>query len=84
MKKTARKNKLKIYVVMGGTLARQKVMEAKPKLILACACHRDLAEGIKDTFPFLVYGFCNKIISKSCEDTKIDFSKVNNLIEKLL
>ena len=43
-------------VVTGGTLARMKVKEARPKAIVAIACERDLASGMADVFPIPVSG----------------------------
>ena len=41
----------KFLVATGGTLARQMVKDAKPKVVLAIACERDLMSGIKDVYP---------------------------------
>ena len=49
-------------VVTGGTLARMKVKEARPKAIVAIACERDLASGMADVFPIPVIGVLNDVL----------------------
>lgn len=44
----------------GGTEARLKIKEVRPKVIIAIACERDLISGFKEVNPYIpVIGFPN-------------------------
>ena len=73
-----------LAVVTGGTLARKKVIENKPKAIIAIACERDLTEGILDTNPLPVMGVLNIRPEGPCKNTKVDLVKVIEAIEFFL
>ena len=71
--------------VGGGTAARQKIREVKPKLILAIACERDLISGFKEINPFIpVIGFPNQRPEGPCKNTCIDLSSIEQTIRKCL
>ena len=63
---------LKVEVVNGGTLARQKVALFKPDGIVAVACERDLTLGIQDVYPIPVYGVINDRPHGPCYNTCVD------------
>ncbi|WP_456156188.1 DUF116 domain-containing protein [Veillonella sp.] len=71
-------------VVTGGTLARMKVKEAKPKAIIAIACERDLASGMADVFPIPVIGVLNERPNGPCCNTTVDINKVREAVELLI
>ena len=71
-------------VVTGGTLARMKVKEAKPKAIIAIACERDLASGMADVFPIPVIGVLNQRPNGPCCNTTVDINKVREAVELLI
>ena len=71
-------------VVTGGTLARMKVKEAKPKAIIAIACERDLASGMADVFPIPVIGVLNERPNGPCCNTTVDINKVRDAVELLI
>ncbi len=71
-------------VVTGGTLARMKVKSAKPELVIAIACERDLASGMVDVFPIPVIGVLNERPNGPCYNTKIDLQNVRIAIEKVI
>ena len=73
-----------LAVVTGGTLARKKVIDNKPKAIIAIACERDLTEGILDTNPLPVMGVLNIRPEGPCKNTKVDLVKVTEAIEFFL
>ena len=75
---------VKLEVATGGTLARRKVKEVKPKVIVAIACERDLSSGIKDVYPLPVVGVVNMRPNGPCFDTKVDMEKVEDAIEQIL
>ena len=47
---------VQVAIATGGTIARRIVVQARPKLIVAVACERDLSSGIQDTHPLPVFG----------------------------
>lgn len=70
-----------LVVVTGGTLARQRVKEIRPKAIVAIACERDLTEGILDINPLPVMGVLNIRPEGPCKNTCVDIGKVKNAID---
>ena len=71
-------------VVTGGTLARMKVKEARPKAIVAIACERDLASGMADVFPIPVIGVLNERPNGPCCNTTVDSERVRAVVEQLI
>jgi len=74
-------NGVNLAVVTGGTLARKKVIDIKPKAIIAIACERDLTEGILDTNPLPVMGVINIRPEGPCKNTLVDLNKVTEAID---
>jgi len=60
-----------LAIATGGTIARRIVVQARPRLILAVACERDLSSGIQDTYPIPVYGVLNERPHGPCLDTTV-------------
>lgn len=81
IKKLVDKYKINTTIVSGGTIARLKIKELKPKLILACACERDLVEGIKDIFPYMVFGIVNSRPEGPCVNTRISVESLSSTIK---
>jgi hypothetical protein len=75
---------LHLVVASGGTLARQLVMQARPKAIVAVACERDLTSGIQDVFPIPVLGVFNERPFGPCFNTKVDMQKVEEAIKTFM
>lgn len=73
---------VQLAIVTGGTLARQVVKNARPKLIIAVACERDLTSGIQDVFPLPVIGVLNERPYGPCFNTCVDVSKVEDVIKE--
>lgn len=71
-------------VVTGGTLARMKVQELRPKAIIAIACERDLASGMADVFPIPVIGILNERPCGPCYNTQVDIEQVRRVVEQLV
>lgn len=80
----AREYGCQCIVVTGGTLARMKVKIAKPELVIAIACERDLASGMVDVFPIPVIGILNERPNGPCYNTKIQLHNVRDAIEKVI
>jgi hypothetical protein len=73
-----------ISVVNGGTLARKVVHDTMPDAIIAVACHRDLTEGVRESWIYPVYAILNERPFGPCVDTKVDTDKVIKIIDKIL
>lgn len=73
-----------LTVVTGGTLARKKVKDFRPKAVVAIACERDLTDGILDTSPLPVFGVLNIRPEGPCKNTKVNLDKVTCAIEFFL
>ncbi len=69
-----------LAIATGGTIARRIVVQARPKLIVAVACERDLSSGIQDTYPIPVYGVLNERPHGPCLDTLV---RLDNLRQAL-
>lgn len=70
-----------VFIATGGTLARKKIKETKPKAVVAVACERDLTAGVQDIRQVPVLGVFNKRPNGPCVDTKIDANEVENAIK---
>lgn len=75
------KYKVNVFIATGGTLARKKIMESKPKAVIAVACERDLTAGVQDAKGVPVLGVFNKRPNGPCVDTKIDIEEVESAIK---
>lgn len=73
-----------LAIATGGTIARRIVVKTRPRLILAVACERDLAEGIQDTYPLPVYGVLNERPDGPCLNTLADLNHVESAIGRFL
>lgn len=73
-----------LSVATGGTVARRTIVEARPDLIVAVACERDLASGIQDAYPLPVYGILNRRPEGPCRNTLVDLGEVERAVEFLL
>lgn len=69
-----------LAIATGGTIARKIVVEARPALIIAIACERDLTSGIQDSHPLPVFGILNERPCGPCHDTLVPL----DLLEKAL
>jgi uncharacterized protein len=79
----AKKYDVHLSVATGGTLARRRVAEARPDVIIAVACERDLTSGIQDAYPLPVIGILNERPFGPCFNTSVDISKVSEALEFL-
>lgn len=74
----------KFYVVSGGTFARKVVADISPKFIISVACERDLLSGIQDIKSIPVIGIINLRPNGPCSNTKVDVSKVEEVIKSVI
>ena len=69
----------------GGSEARNKIRQARPKLIIAIACERDLMSGFKDVNTHIpVIGFPNSRPEGPCKNTCVDLTKIEKTINNCL
>ncbi|MDP9750028.1 DUF116 domain-containing protein [Thermoanaerobacter pentosaceus] len=73
-----------VAVATGGTMARKVVKDTRPKVIIAIACERDLTSGMRDVKKIPVYGIINDRPNGPCFNTRVDVSKIEKAIKKLL
>ncbi len=73
-----------LAIATGGTIARRIVVQKRPKLIVAVACERDLAEGIQDTYPLPVFGVLNERPHGPCLDTTVSRESVEAALERFI
>lgn len=71
---------VEVFIATGGTLARKKIIEKRPKAVVAVACERDLTSGIQDIKNIPVLGVFNKRPNGPCFNTKIDIKEVEDAI----
>ncbi|HID96883.1 MAG TPA: DUF116 domain-containing protein [Thermodesulfobacteriaceae bacterium] len=73
-----------LAVATGGTIARRIVVQRRPRMILACACERDLASGIQDTYPLPVYGVLNRRPNGPCLDTLVPMRELEAAVRMFM
>lgn len=72
-----------VAVATGGTAARRRLEEIRPRAVVAVACERDLASGIQDTGSISVIGVPNLRPHGPCFDTTVDLERVRQALEML-
>ncbi len=75
---------INIRIVEGGTAARNTIILLKPKLIIAVACERDLAEGMIDVLGIPTIGIANQRPNGPCFDTTVNFNKVKLVLKEFV
>jgi uncharacterized protein len=71
--------------VGGGTEARLKIKESRPKVVIAIACERDLISGFKEINPYIpVIGFPNRRPEGPCKNTCVDLDTIEKAIQSHL
>lgn len=73
-----------VAVATGGSSARNIVYSTKPKLIIAVACERDLANGIADVKHIPTIGILNKRPNGPCIDTCVDMEELKQVLEYVI
>lgn len=75
---------IETVVVTGGTLARKKIQEKNPSLIIAIACERDLISGLMDIKKIPVYALINDRPEGPCQNTRVSLDEVEWVIKQLI
>jgi hypothetical protein len=71
--------------VGGGSEARKKIRQIRPRLVVAIACERDLLSGFKEVNPYVpVVGFPNQRPEGPCKNTCVDIAAVERMILRCL
>ena len=73
-----------LAIATGGTIARSIVIKKRPKLILAVACERDLASGIRDVYPLPAFGVLNTRPYGPCFNTQVSLEQLEESIRTFL
>ena len=71
-------------VASGGRIAQKRAMAPEVRVVLAVACKRDLAEGIRAVFPKRVFAVPNSWPHGECYDTDVDVERLENELRRLL
>lgn len=79
----AEKYHAKLAIATGGNMARTIVEDYRPDFIIATACERDLASGLKDTVAIPTFGILNERPHGPCFDTTVDVQKIERLLQSL-
>ncbi len=75
---------INVCIATGGSLARKKIIQTRPSLVIAAACYRDLSEGIHDIFPMPVVGSLIERPNGPCQDTRLNLKDIEQTIQKYL
>ena len=73
-----------VSVASGGREAQARARDPRVRIILAVACARELAEGIRATFPKKVFSVPNSWPNGPCKNTDVDVAMVREAIERLV
>nr|WP_276020675.1 DUF116 domain-containing protein [Acetivibrio straminisolvens] len=80
----ALEKKVPVYVVTGGTAARNIVSKIRPKIIVSVACERDLSSGIADVGSIPVIGIINDRPNGPCYNTNVDVNALKKKLENII
>lgn len=77
--------RVKVYVVAGGSKAREIIYKERPKGVIGVACERDLMNGIREVLPKIpVIGIPNTRPEGPCHNTLIDVNDLHFAIQCFL
>ena len=71
-------------VASGGREAQARARDPEVGIILAVACNKEFAEGIRATFPKRVISVPNSWPHGPCKNTDVDVSQVQEALENLV
>ena len=84
LKELARRLGVQTYIASGGREALDRTRQPDVKAIIAVACKRELAEGIRGAFPTKVVGVYNTWPHGACKDTDVDTAAVETALRALI
>jgi len=71
-------------VASGGRIAQKRAMAPEVRVVLAVACKRELAEGVRAVFPKKVFAVPNSWPHGECYDTDVDVERLEKELRRLL
>lgn len=78
------KYQVRAAVASGGSIARKLISDTNPNVIIAVACHRDLTEGVRDSWRYPVYAVLNERPNGPCFETTVSTSTIEFAIKKFV
>ena len=84
LKDLGNKYNIRVGISNGGTLARKIVHDTHPDAIIAVACHRDLTDGVRESWVYPVYAILNERPYGPCVDTKVDVDSIERVIKQIM
>jgi uncharacterized protein len=69
-----------VGLATGSHMARAIIKKHAPRLIIAVACERELAQGIFSVFPRQVFAIVNSRPEGPCKNTRVDLDELNAVI----
>ena len=84
LKELAQRTGVQAYIASGGREALEHTRRDDVKAVLAVACKRELAEGIRAAFPRKVVGVFNSWPHGPCKDTDVDVDEVEAALNRLI
>jgi len=84
LSQVAAKYGIQVHVASGGREALARAKQPDVEAVLAVACTKELAEGIRAAFPKRVVGVLNLWPHGACKDTDVDVNKVEEALEEML
>lgn len=82
IKAMAAKLNVRAAVATGGSLARKIILDARPDVIVAVACQRDLTDGVRDAWRFPTFGVINERPQGPCFETRVSLQTIEFAIKK--
>ncbi len=75
---------VKSAVATGGSLARKLIKDTNPDVIIAVACHRDLVDGVRESWKYPVYALLNDRPKGPCFETSVSVKAIEFAIGKFM
>lgn len=75
---------LAVGLATGSHMARALIKKHAPRLIIAVACERELAQGIFSVFPRQVFAIVNARPEGPCKNTQVDFDELDAVIREFV
>ncbi|MEN1759494.1 DUF116 domain-containing protein [Anoxynatronum sibiricum] len=79
-----RRYQVEVVVVTGGTLARKRIQNKKPALVIAIACERDLMSGLMDVRQIPVFALTNERPEGPCHNTRVNLLEVEQALKRFI
>jgi len=84
MKGLTTKYNIRAAVATGGSLARKLITDTNPDVIIAVACHRDLTDGVRESWRYPVYAVLNEKPKGPCFETTVNSVPIEFAIKKFI